>query len=184
MSHASIVWICNDVFNQHWLLNIWVISNFCHYNERDVSQKEFCWMVLSLVWKLFYNCNNQMLLGIDYKWTYGSHDIMLKEGQFSRVIPSHFPTSQPGLPFHFPPLRILGRDILPPPSPILAWSFSYVFGYTLHWAGKHWGVRGMTYFQLHIDLHLLSHHAGSRQVFMTLMRLKFHWLFICIAPFK
>lgn len=50
MLHASVVWICNDVFNQHLTFKYLGYFQLCHYNERDnVSQKEFAEWFISCV---------------------------------------------------------------------------------------------------------------------------------------
>ena len=100
MSHASVVWICNDVFNQHLTFKYLGYFQFCHYNERDnVSQKEFAEWFTSCVKGIHTTVTTRCYQKQIINELMGP-DIMLKEGQFSRVISSHFPASQPRASFH------------------------------------------------------------------------------------
>ena len=119
-------------------------------------------MVYLLCEKYSYNCNNQMLLEIGCQWAYESwhhaeRGTVLKSHSFS------FPRlpTKGFFPLHSPPLRILGRDIPPPPSPMLAWSF-HMYLVTRCPEQRNSEEWGTTYLQLHIDSQL-SHHRPEVQ---------------------
>lgn len=149
-------------------------------------------MVYLLCEKDSQNCNNQMLLKVGfYKCAYGSWH-QAEMGRVPKSYSSSFPCLQTksSFPLHSPSLVLwefwgYERHHPPLPSPILAWSFSYVFSYILHWAEKHWGTRhnlspngtlSHTYW-------VIAQRSKGR-CFITLMKLKFQWPLICTAPSK